>query len=515
MNWTEQDLQVFKEKGIDKQQVETQIQDFINGFPYMEIIKAATVGDGIIRLSEEEIVQNIRKYNYESRKLKIVKFVPASGAASRMFKALFELLETEEGSKAFHEIMKDESFAAPANFFNNIEKFAFYDDLKNTHLLNGKDIQALIKENKVHDILTALLKEEGLNYGNKPKGLLKFHKYDNGMGTPTREHLVEGTLYASGTSEIYVHFTVSPEHLEEFKKHVNVLKKHFEAHFAVNYFVSFSIQKPSTDTIAVDMNNKPFRDEDGSLVFRPGGHGALIENMNDLNSDLIFVKNIDNVVPDRLKEQTTKYKKALAGVLINYKEKIVSYLQKLDEIELADTDLLKEIEKFLKNDLCFIPDENYFTLSGEEKTKYLFNKLNRPLRACGMVKNEGEPGGGPFWAKNNDGSISLQIVESSQIDMNDAEKQMIVKNATHFNPVDLVCCVKDFKGHKFDLTKYVDKNTCFISEKSKNGKALKALELPGLWNGAMSDWNTIFVEVPIETFNPVKVVNDLLREQHQ
>ncbi len=514
MNWTEQDIKQLKEKNISIKQAEAQIERFKKGFPYLKITDAATIGRGIIRLSENEIVQNIRKYNFESRKLKIIKFVPASGAASRMFKVLFELLEVEEGSGKFKKLMSDSSFSAAANFFKNIEKFAFYDDLANTDILKGKNIKQLIKDRNLHDILKALLLPEGLNYGNKPKGLLKFHKYDNGMGTPTREHLVEGTLYASGTSEIYIHFTVSPEHMNDFKQHVEFLKKHFEAHFAVNYFVSFSLQKPQTDTIAVDLNNQVFRNEDGSLVFRPGGHGALIENMNELKADLIFIKNIDNVVPDRLKEETTKHKKALAGVLINFKEKIINYLQRIENKN-TDNQLVVEVENFLRNELCFIPGDNYHQLSVQEKIDYLYNKLNRPLRVCGMVKNEGEPGGGPFWAKNNDGSISLQIVESSQIDLNNSKIQKIVNQATHFNPVDLVCCVKDYKGNKFDLTKYIDENTGFISEKSKNGKALKALELPGLWNGAMSDWNTIFVEVPIETFNPVKVVNDLLRPEHQ
>lgn len=514
MNWNEKDIQLLKQKNISIEQVERQIEAFIKGFPYLEITDAATIGNGIIRLSENEIVHNIRKYNYESRKLKIVKFVPASGAASRMFKALFEVMKSKPKSKEFEQLMSDEGFAGAANFFKNIQKFAFYDDLKNTDILKKQNIEQLIKEQNVHDILHALLDANGLNYGNKPKGLLKFHKYDNGMGTPCREHLVEGTLYASGTSEIYIHFTVSPEHMDDFKEHVEVLKKHFEAHFAVNYFVSFSVQKPQTDTIAVDLNNQPFRDEAGNLVFRPGGHGALIENMNELNADLIFVKNIDNVVPDRLKEETSKYKKALAGVLITVNEKISNYIHKLNK-QKSDHDLLLEIENFLKKELCFIPDDGYYSFSNEDKSDYLLAKLNRPLRVCGMVKNEGEPGGGPFWAKNNDGSISLQIVESSQIDFKNPKKKKIVQAATHFNPVDLVCCVKDYKGDKFDLTKYIDKNTGFISEKSKDGKALKALELPGLWNGAMADWNTIFVEVPIATFNPVKVVNDLLRPEHQ
>ncbi|RLD62120.1 MAG: DUF4301 domain-containing protein [Bacteroidetes bacterium] len=513
--WTDKDLKQFSNKGIAKEQVEKQISNFKKGFPYMEITKAAMVGDGLLRLDEEQIEKYIRKYNYESTKQKVVKFVPASGAASRMFKQLFEIEATKHGSKEFIAQMKEKGFNSPSFFFNNLSKLPFYKDLQNTTVLEGKNLDKLVIDKKAHSILTALLDETGLNYGNKPKGLLKFHQYADESGTPTREHMVEGALYASGTNDIYLHFTVSPEHIADFKEYVDKLKPILEERFGITYYIGFSVQKSSTDTIAVDLNNNPFRNEDSSVLFRPGGHGALIENLNELNADIIFVKNIDNVVPDRLKKETVNYKKALAGVLLDYQNKVFSFIEALNSREKPKIELVNKVVEFLKKELCFIPDKKFEAMDTENKVAFLINKLNRPIRVCGMVKNDGEPGGGPFWAENSDGSCSLHIVEGSQIDLNNKEKQQIVEKATHFNPVDLICGIKDYQGKKFNLLNYVDANTGFISEKSKNGKELKAMELPGLWNGAMSDWNTIFVEVPIITFNPVKIINDLLRPEHQ
>ena len=331
--------------------------------------------------------------------------------------------------------------------------------------------------------------------------------------TPLEEHLVEGALYAAGkTGKVNVHFTVSTEHRELFKALVDEKVAAYAAKYGVEYLVSFSEQKPSTDTVAADMENKPFRDN-GKLLFRPGGHGALIENLNALDADVIFIKNIDNVVPDRLKDETVAYKKLIAGVLVTLQKKAFEYLELLDGGQYTH-EQLEEIIKFVQNDLC-CRKADIKDLEDAELVIYLRKKLNRPMRICGMVKNVGEPGGGPFLAYNPDGTVSLQVLESSQIDMNDPEKKAMFENGTHFNPVDLVCAVRDYKGNKFNLVNYVDKATGFISYKSKSGKELKALELPGLWNGAMSDWSTIFVEVPLGTFNPVKTVNDLLREQHQ
>jgi len=350
-----------------------------------------------------------------------------------------------------------------------------------------------------------------------PKGLLKFHSYKNGARTPFEEHLVEGAKYAQDKQgKAKLHFTVSPEHQPEFEKLLNAIKEKYESDLGVSFNISFSQQKPATDTIAVDLSNAPFRESDNSLLFRPAGHGALIENLNDLNADIIFIKNIDNVVPDRLKKATIEYKKALAGVLLKTQEKLFIYQKELNEKHPAalDSGFLASAANFLENTLNTKPASNQYYTEKEELYHYLKDKLNRPLRVCGMVKNEGEPGGGPFWALNHDGTVSLQVVESSQIDPESVQQQKIVKNATHFNPVDLVCAVKNYKGEKFNLGEFTDPATGFISVKSKDGKELKAQELPGLWNGAMSKWNTLFVEVPIETFNPVKTVNDLLRVQH-
>ena len=357
-----------------------------------------------------------------------------------------------------------------------------------------------------------MLFEKGLNYGQLPKGLLLFHKYPEGARTPMEEHLIEGALYGASNGEAIVHFTVSHEHMSLFKKKVASRADGYAQKFGIKYDISFSEQKPSTDTIAANPDNTPFRNEDGSLLFRPGGHGALIENLNEIDADIIFIKNIDNVVPDRLKQETVDYKQVIAGVLVNLQKLAFRYLNELDK-GTPSHDKLREIQHFVEHAFCRRSD--IATLSDPELAEYLKKKLNRPMRVCGVVKNVGEPGGGPFLTYNHDGTISLQILESSQIDKNNKEYMEMFTHGTHFNPVDLVCAVKDYKGQPFDLPKFVDKSTGFISSKSKNGKELKALELPGLWNGAMSDWNTVFVEVPLGTFNPVKTVNDLLRPQHQ
>ena len=423
-----------------------------------------------------------------------------------MFKNMFEFLggDHNEPQTDFEK-----------KFFSQIEHFAFYNDLNEACLRNqGKDIPALLAAGEYKAVAANLLEAAGLNYGALPKGLLKFHKYEDGARTPLEEHLVEGALYAAGADgQVNVHFTVSPEHRALFEKLVAEKAEKYAAKYGVTYHVSFSEQKPSTDTVAADMDNHPFRDEKGRLVFRPGGHGALIENLNDLDADVIFVKNIDNVVPDRLKDDTVTYKQLIAGVLVTLQERAFEYLRLIDSGKYTH-EQIEEMIRFVQQEL-YCRRSDIKNLEDADLVLYLKSKLNRPMRVCGMVKNVGEPGGGPFLAYNQDGTVSLQILESSQIDMKDPAKKAMFEKGTHFNPVDLVCAVRDYKGNKFDLTKYVDPNTGFISYKSKNGKDLKALELPGLWNGSMSDWNTVFVEVPLSTFNPVKTVNDLLREQHQ
>ncbi len=358
-----------------------------------------------------------------------------------------------------------------------------------------------------------MLRSEGLNYGQLPKGLLLFHNYDNGPRTPMEEHLVEAALYAASDGKANVHFTVSHDHLELFRQRVAEKVDYFEKLYGVKFNISFSEQKPSTDTVAANPDNTPFRNEDGSMLFRPGGHGALIENLNEIDADVVFIKNIDNVVPDRLKPDTVEYKQLIAGVLVSLQERAFAYLRKLDTGSYTHEDI-EEMIRFVQRDL-YCRRDDIKQLEDAELVIYLRKKLNRPMRVCGVVKNVGEPGGGPFLTYNQDGTVSLQILESSQIDKSNEEYQQMFVKGTHFNPVDLVCAVKDYKGNHFNLPDFVDPTTGFISSKSKNGKELKALELPGLWNGAMSDWNTIFVEVPLSTFNPVKTVNDLLRDQHQ
>ncbi len=503
---TAEDKALLEKKGISEEKIAEQLACFEKGFPFLKLDGAASIEKGILAPAEEEMKAYLEAWDaYMQGEKKIVKFVPASGAASRMFKNMFEFLGAEYDVPTTDFEKK---------FFDNVHKFAFFGDLNAAcEKNNGKGIDALVAEGNYKAVVANLLEAAGLNYGALPKGLLKFHSYEDGVRTPLEEHLVEGALYAAGkTGKVNVHFTVSTEHRELFKALVEEKVAAYAAKYGVEYLVSFSEQKPSTDTVAADMENKPFRDN-GKLLFRPGGHGALIENLNDLDADVIFIKNIDNVVPDRLKDETVAYKKLIAGVLVTLQKKAFEYLELLDGGQYTH-EQLEEIIKFVQTDLC-CRKADIKDLEDADLVIYLRKKLNRPMRICGMVKNVGEPGGGPFLAYNPDGTVSLQVLESSQIDMSDPEKKAMFENGTHFNPVDLVCAVRDYKGNKFNLVNYVDKATGFISYKSKSGKELKALELPGLWNGAMSDWSTIFVEVPLGTFNPVKTVNDLLREQHQ
>lgn len=503
---TESDNIYIKEKGISPDQLQKQLDSFKKGFPFLELAAAASIDKGILVMSpdqEQKYLNDWEAYKSTTNK-KIVKFVPASGAASRMFKDLFEFLDAPYN-------IPTSTFERA--FFQGLSLFAFYSDLDAVCLMNeGRHIEDLLADGKYKAVVENLLKPKGLNYGALPKGLLKFHKYGNLSRTPVEEHLVEGYLYAKteeGTVDL--HFTVSPEHRALFEELVLAKKNLFEEKLNIQYNISFSEQKPGTDTIAADANNELFRDN-GNLLFRPGGHGALIENLNDLEADIVFIKNIDNTVPDKYKETETRYKKVLAGVLVDTQKRIFEYSRLLDTGKYTHDELM-EILHFLQN-ILNIKNPDTKLLEDAELVLYLKRKLDRPCRVCGMVRNIGEPGGGPFLAINQDGTVSPQILESSQIDISDPVKKEMFQQGTHFNPVDLVCGIKDYRGRHFNLKDYIDNNTGFISIKSKGGRELKALELPGLWNGAMSDWNTIFVEVPIETFNPVKNVNDLLRGNH-
>lgn len=510
--FTESDIKQLKEKGINQSVVENQIEIFRKGFPFLRIVKPATVGDGIIKLESEEVDNLIDVYKtFGGTRLK---FVPASGAATRMFKHLYEF--REEYPLKGMDCFGDKEFNSIHHFIANLKSFPFYDKLYNELWSVGYKLEDLVESNDYLPIVNTLLNTNGLNYGSLPKGLINFHKYDDIARTSLEEHLVEGSQYARDQhGQVYLHLTVSPEHRKGFNELVERVKAFYENHYDVTLNVSFSEQKPSTDTIAVDLDNRPFRNSDGTLLFRPGGHGALIENLNDLDADVIFIKNIDNVAPDHLKPQTIRYKKALAGLLIGYRNIIFDFIRRINGEENQPADFLPEVLDFTIDELCILPPANLKKSSVADVKEYLLRVLNRPIRVCGMVKNQGEPGGGPFWAVNSDGSTSLQVVESSQIDLNDSKMKNIFSQSTHFNPVDIVCSTKGYNGNKFNLLNYTDPATGFISVKSRDGKQIKALELPGLWNGAMSSWNTIFVEVPLSTFSPVKTVNDLLREEHQ
>jgi len=494
--FNQKDTQQIEERGATLRQVKDQIEQFKNGFPWMKIVGPATPERGIKVLDAKAVEAAVAYYKKAEIKGKS-KFVPASGAASRMFKDMFGGLEKLEAGE---DLPAD---APGAKLAARIKDFAFY-----TPELFGEPEDSKEYRQKA---LKALLKEPGLAYGSKPKGVLKFHRYPAEVRTAIAEHLVEAQEYmknADGTCNLTV--TISPEHKALFEEAIGSIKAEYEKRYGVKYNITFTFQDKATDTIAVDMENKPFRKADGSLLFRPAGHGALIYNLNKVQDELVSIKNIDNVAHEKLLPVTAQYKQVLMGVALELRDKVFGYLKQLDEN--PSVQLCNEIENFLDKELCIqLP----LARNEAERVEMLRAKLNRPIRACGMVKNEGEPGGGPYVIAGKDGSTSLQILESVQINKADAGAMEAMSHATHFNPVDLVCCLYNYKGEHFDLLKYVDPDAGFMSSKSYEGRELKALELPGLWNGAMSDWNTLFVEVPIETFNPVKVVLDLLRPAHQ
>jgi hypothetical protein len=510
------DIKVFQELGIDIKKIEHQIENFKTGFPFVNLLKPAVFKDGITIFDTQQIEQYSNIFEENIRNRKVMKFVPASGAASRMFQNLFSFREKFKGEdKDIQAFENDKSFNSVYKFITEIKKFAFYNDLKEIMAANQLKIEECIQNRDYNNIINYLLDEKGLAYGSLPKGLLKFHHYADSSRTAIEEHLVEAAIYTKNADNISsIHFTLSPEHIERFIAHINSVKEIYEKKFNVLFDISYSVQKSSTDTVAVDLNNEFFRDVDGKLLFRPGGHGALIENLNDLKGDIVFIKNIDNIVPDKLKDQTYLYKKVIGGYLLSLQHNIFQYLHLLEK-EDVENEKLDEIIIYSNQFLMISFPENFDTFSQKDKIHYLYNRLNRPIRICGMVKNEGEPGGGPFWVMNSKGESSLQIVESSQININNTVQNKIYKAATHFNPVDLVCGVKNYKGDVFDLNEFIDPSTGFISIKSKDGRNLKAQELPGLWNGAMAEWISIFIEVPIITFNPVKTINDLLRVEHQ
>ncbi|MDQ1333872.1 MAG: hypothetical protein QG552_822 [Thermodesulfobacteriota bacterium] len=517
--FTKQDVKQIEGHGLTLAEVKRQLDLFNAPRPFLKLTGPCTVGDGIRTFDRKRRDVLVALYEREGRMRRCVKFVPASGAASRMFKVLLRYFH-QDGEITRSAVLKERSSGSSDAdqflvFAEGLKNFAFFRDLQSMMADNGLSLDALLEEGRFRDILRFLLTDEGLNYADLPKGLLKFHEYPAGSRTAFEEHLIEAAFYvADATGRCAVSFTVSPEHIDGFRTTLRKAKGSYEEKFGVHYDVTFSVQDPSTDTLAVDLNNAPFRQEDGSLLFRPGGHGALLKNLRQIDADIIFIKNIDNMVPDHLKPETFEWKKITAGYLIDIQRQLFAFIEKLASRD-AGPRLLDKAADFLEKELLIPMPGDLKQRPIEVRKDFLVQRLNRPVRVCGMVKKVAEPGGGPFWVEDASGQRSLQIVETGQIDFDSRKQREIFEASTHFNPVDLVCGVRDWRGEPFDLSRFVDPRAVFITQKSKHGKDLKALEHPGLWNGSMSRWITLFVEVPGITFNPVKTVNDLLRKEHQ
>lgn len=503
MEFSKKDLEQIQGHNLSLAQIEKQLENFKIGFPFVNLEKPAVIGDGILQVEESKVIDYVNAFENYASCASLVKFVPASGAATRMFKDLYDFKSSFDSSKN-----SLEDFPAVKEVIDNIKQFAFYESL----LPLG--IEKAIEEKNYLKIVELILEDKGLSYGQSPKATIVFHKYDDEVRTSFEEHLVEAAKYClNDKKEVRLHFTISENHKEKFSELLKKVKAKYEERFSCTYEVEFSEQKSSTDTVAVYLDNSLVRDNEGNIVFRPAGHGALIENLNEINADIVFIKNIDNVIHDKYKEITYKYKKILAGILVTLKKEVDSYLNIISK-QSFDESILSKIKLFCRNNLLIeLKDLSSFR-DFEEYRNYLLSVLNKPIRVCGMVKNEGQPGGGPFWIRKENGELSLQIVESAQVDMKNEKQKEIFNNSTHFNPVDLVCLIKNFKGEKFELTDFVDYNTGFITEKSQQAHKIKVQELPGLWNGSMANWITIFVQVPLETFTPVKTINNLLDKGH-
>ena len=502
--FTQQDIEQLFQQGIELKDAEIQ-QEIVKNHEFVPVVKPAVNHDGVLTMDENYIRQLINNYEQNATNEKIVKFVPASGAASRMFKDLYSYRDGDTAESTTKQL---------ALFFEHISEFAFFQHLKKKIAEEGLNLSELLEKKDYCTIIDYVLTEKGLNYAKTPKGLIFFHQYGTLARTAFEEHLVEAMEYACDKNKnAHLHFTISPEHWEGFENLKNKLIPQYEQQYGIQFNIEFSIQHSSTDTLAFAADNTPFRSENGKMVFRPGGHGSLLKNLNEIDADILFIKNIDNVCLDRYKKDTITYKKLLVGLLLDFKGQIFHFLQEMESALLSE-EKLQEIEQFLQEKFFVILSDSYKNLPMAEKQAVLFEKLNRPIRICGMVKREDEPGGGPFWVKNATDEISLQIVETSEINLSDQTQKECLDNSEFFNPVDLVCSLKNYRGKPFNLSDYVDISRYFISEKSQNGKPLKAIENPGLWNGAMSDWLTVFVAVPLSTFSPVKTVNDLLRKEH-
>jgi len=510
--FTSSQLKQLSDRGISHEQAVSQLEIFKKGIAPVKLVKPAIPGDGIEVFNEKQIDYYVNLFQKEGLGISIVKFVPASGAASRMFKQLFEARDEFEKFKDTPSVVLQKMSEIDV-FIKDLKNYPFYDDLKTLCKNSGTDPDSLLKAEKYAEILNLLLSGSGLAYGELPKGLLMFHKYPQESRTAFEEHFEEAAHYVVDKSKkVKLHFTVSPEHKKLFEKLSKALIKKYLEKYQITFEVEFSVQKPSTDTLAVDMENKPFIHDGDKLLFRPGGHGALLDNMQDINEKIVFVGNIDNVAPDRTKSLRVRYKELLAGILIERVQRIHGLLISLEKA--FSSQIKKEIVNFVQNYISASSAKQLSDLNDNEFIKHAIHILNRPIRVCGMVKNVGEPGGGPFWISDKSGIISKQVVESSQVNLSDPEQDKIFRNATHFNPVDMVCYTNSYKNEKFKLDTFRDPDMAFIAIKSQGGSSLKALELPGLWNGSMAGWLTFFVDVPIKTFSPVKTIFDLRREEH-
>lgn len=510
MKFSEKDFSRIREQGLTMQQVEDQLHRFSIGYPFVHLDRAAVVGDGIERIDEKTASKYADAYDSFAKDAKVVKFVPASGAASRMFKDLYDFLGScgETGGE-------NNLSAYVRRTMDNIDSFAFSEKLEESLRKDGKGLHDCLKAKDYREIVRHILLPEGLNYGVCPKGVIPFHKYGHDIRTAFEEHLVEGANYCIGKDRtVRIHFTISENHRDLFEALYRRVQSCYEQMYDVKYIVSYSVQKKSTDVIAVNMRNEIVRDSDGEIVFRPSGHGALIENLGELDADIVFIKNIDNVAHDRYKAETYRYKKILGGFLIVLKRELDELLRNLI-LKKCNQETILRIQYLCSSKLGLNLRQSNDFPSEDDYADYLFDMLNRPLRVCGMVKNENQAGGGPFWVKDGEGSVRRQIIESSQVNKADENQMTILNNATHFNPVDLVCSMKDYKGDRFCLNDFVDDTAGFITEKTQRSERIKVQERPGLWNGAMAKWNTVFVEVPLITFTPVKTLNDLLDEVHQ
>ena len=514
MNFSSLDIEQIEKLGLNLAEVNKQLEHYEFPPAYVNLNAFATLGHGIVKLSDSELNRLVEYYDNQKNALSVVKFTPASGAASRMFKMLHEFLADYDPQKeSINSYINKNKITELFLFFITIEKLPFHDEAVALMRNNTLDYDLLTLDQKRLLFVKTILDETALNYSNIPKGLLPFHQYKNHISTAFEEHLFEAAKYASVNGKAVLHFTISKTHLEQFESKLKAIQNLVESKTNTTFEITFSNQESTTDVLAVDLKNQPFR-LNNKLLFRPSGHGALIKNLNKIDADIFFIKNVDNVVVSGYLDEVTHYKKALAGMLLHTQRQAFVYAKALESKTLSKAKI-EEITAFLVQKLNIVINPQFEKYAKKHKIEYLQSKINRPIRVCGMVKNENEPGGGPFWVKHDNGEVSLQIVEASQVDTRLKNQNAILKNSTHFNPVDVVCGVKNYKGEAFDLEQFVDSDTYFITTKTKYGRKLKTLERPGLWNGSMANWNTIFVEVPIITFNPVKTVNDLLKFTHQ